>query len=104
MLRAMPSVPPATPAGRHRPPRPPRLLAVLCLTLLGLAGAGCDRRAGCAGDYCGTLVFVATGEPDILLPPASQLAVSADVADQIFLKLADLGMSGNTVGDEDFQP
>jgi len=49
-------------------------------------------------------VFVATGEPDILLPPASQLAVSADIADQIFLKLADLGMSGNTVGDEDFQP
>jgi peptide/nickel transport system substrate-binding protein len=49
-------------------------------------------------------VFVATGEPDILLPPVSQLAVSRDVADQIFLKLADLGMSGNTVGDEDFQP
>jgi peptide/nickel transport system substrate-binding protein len=34
----------------------------------------------------------------------SAAAISRDVADQLFRKLADLGMSGNTIGDEDFQP
>src|SRR5213592_3309226 len=101
MLRGMPTVAPALPPG---PERPARGLASLWLMLLALAGAGCARRGGCAGDYCGTVVFVTTPEPDILLPPASQLVVSRDIADQIFLKLADLGMSGNTVGDTDFQP
>src|SRR6266581_137036 len=101
MLRGMPTVAPALPPG---PERPARGLATLCLMLLALAGAGCARRGGCTGDYCGTVVFVTTPEPDILLPPASQLVVSRDIADQIFLKLADLGMSGNTVGDTDFQP
>src|SRR6266566_9138244 len=101
MLRGMPTVAPALPPG---PERPARGLASLWLMLLALAGAGCARRGGCTGDYCGTVVFVTTPEPDILLPPASQLVVSRDIADQIFLKLADLGMSGNTVGDTDFQP
>ena len=101
MLRGMPTVAPALPPG---PERPARGLATLWLMLLALAGAGCARRGGCTGDYCGTVVFVTTPEPDILLPPASQLVVSRDIADQIFLKLADLGMSGNTVGDTDFQP
>ncbi|HVH10927.1 MAG TPA: ABC transporter substrate-binding protein [Gemmatimonadales bacterium] len=71
--------------------------------LLGLT-AGCARKGGCLGEYCGTLVIAAAGEPDILLPPSSELAVSRDVSDQLFLKLADLGPSGNTIGDEDFQP
>src|SRR5207244_11388114 len=101
MLRGMPTVAAALPP---RPERPARGLASLWLMLLALAGAGCARRGGCTGDYCGTVVFVTTPEPDILLPPASQLVVSRDIADQIFLKLADLGMSGNTVGDTDFQP
>src|ERR1051325_2787 len=111
MLRGMPTVAPALPPG---PERPARGLPTLCLMLLALAGAGCARRGGCTGDYCGTVVFVTTPDPDILLPPApepailfppsSQLVVSRDIADQIYLKLADLGMSGNTVGDTDFQP
>src|SRR6266704_5191705 len=101
MLRGMPTVAPALPPG---PERPARGLASLWLMLLALAGAGCARRGGCTGDYCGTVVFVTTPEPDILLPPASQLVVSRDIADQLFLKLADLGPSGNTIGDEDFQP
>jgi peptide/nickel transport system substrate-binding protein len=71
--------------------------------LLALIGA-CARRGGCAGDYCGTLVIAATGEPDVLIPPVSELAITRDVGDQLFLKLADLGPSGNTIGDEDFQP
>ncbi len=81
---------------------PVRLLLVAGLWLAPLGG--CERRGGCTGEYCGTLVLAAPGEPDILLPPVTQLAISRDVDDQIFLKLADLGTSGNTVGDEDFQP
>ena len=61
-------------------------------------------RSSCTGDYCGALVIAAPGEPDILLPPVAAAAISRDVTDQLFRKLADLGMSGNTIGDEDFQP
>src|SRR5438128_11982944 len=69
-----------------------------------VAVAACGRRGGCTGEYCGTMVIAATGEPDILLPPVSEFATTRDVTEPIFLKLADLGLSGNTVGDEDFQP
>src|SRR5574341_628094 len=82
---------------------PPVHLAALSVTIALLA-AGCERRAGCAGEYCGTLVFVATGQPDILLPPVSDQALARDIFDQIFLKLADVGMSVNTVGERDFEP
>ena len=76
----------------------------LMVALLVLGAPGCARRSGCAGDYCGTLVFVTGSEPDILLPPLTQSSVGRDIHDQIFLKLADLGISMNTVGDEDFEP
>src|SRR5207253_7916668 len=46
----------------------------------------------------------APGEPDILLPAVTQQQYAQDIAGQLFLKLADLGLSENTVGDEDFQP
>src|SRR5439155_6954456 len=58
----------------------------------------------CRGDYCGTLVFAAAGQPDILLPPVSVQGLARDVYQQIFLKLADIGPSMNTLGDHDFQP
>ena len=80
--------------------RPTRLVALAALVLL----ASCERRGGCTGEHCGTLVIAAAGEPDILLPPVSEFATTRDVTEPIFLKLADLGLSGNTVGDEDFQP
>src|SRR2546427_244920 len=88
------------------PIRPPdRLIARLLVAgvLLGSL-ASCARRGARTGDYCGTVVIAAAGEPDILLPPVTELSTSRDVYDQLFLKLADLGMSGNTIGDEDFQP
>src|SRR5437870_6281335 len=74
------------------------------VALLVLGAPGSARRGGCPGDYGGTLVFVTGSEPDILLPPLTQSSVGRDIHDQIFLKLADLGMSMNTVGDEDFEP
>ena len=79
-----------------------RLLIVMGV-LTGLLAA-CQRPPGCSGAYCGTLVITAPGEPDLLLPPVSDLSPARDVTDQIFLKLADLGMSGTTIGEEDFHP
>src|SRR5437870_9662722 len=73
--------------------------ALASLTLV----AGCERPVGCTGEYCGTMVIASGGEPDILLPPVSEFSITRDVTDQLFLKLADLGSSGNTIGDEDFQ-
>src|SRR5438094_876400 len=65
------------------------------LTAAALAGllfvAGCTRKGGCTGDYCGTLVIATGGEPDVLLPVVSDRAITRDVTDQLFLKLADLG-------------
>jgi peptide/nickel transport system substrate-binding protein len=61
-------------------------------------------RADCSGDYCGALVIAAGGEPDILLPPVVVGSTARDVTEQLFRKLADVGMSSNTIGDEDFQP
>src|SRR5260370_6589766 len=79
--------------------RPCRLVLVVALGL-----AACRPSGGCTGAYCGTLVLAAVGEPDILLPTSTQQAVSRDIEDQLFLKLADIGISTNTLGDEDFQP
>jgi len=75
------------------------LASLICVTL----PPGTPRDP-CTGEYCGTLVFASTGEPETLLPPLAQSAVARDVSDQIFLKLADLGLSTNTVGDADFTP
>src|SRR2546423_6323491 len=84
-----------------RPTR--RLTAIAALAGLLLV-AGCTRTGGCTGDYCGTFVIATGGEPDVLLPAVSDRAITRDVTDQLFLKLADLGPSGNTIGDEDFRP
>jgi len=73
-------------------------------SVLLLALVGCERRPGCTGDYCGAFLIVATAQPDVLLPPVTDLQYARDVTDQIFLKLADIGLSENTIGDEDFQP
>jgi peptide/nickel transport system substrate-binding protein len=77
---------------------------VLSVTLAAAGLAACEQPAGCSGDYCGALVFIAGGEPDILFPPVSEQTTARDISDQIFLKLADLGMTTNTVGDEGFEP
>jgi len=86
----------------------PTIRSSFGLAAAALAGlllvAGCARKGGCTGDYCGTLVIATAGEPDILLPAVSDRAITRDVTEQVFLKLADLGPSGNTIGDEDFQP
>jgi len=86
-------------AVRTSPSATVRLAALGVLLLVA-----CARREGCTGDYCGTLVIATAGEPESLLPPVLTAAVAQAVSDQLFLKLADIGPSTNTVGDEDFQP
>jgi peptide/nickel transport system substrate-binding protein len=81
-----------------------RSFSLIAAGLLVGSLIACTARGGCSGDYCGTLVIAALGQPDILLPPITQLAIARDVSDQLFLKLADVGMSANTIGDDDFVP
>jgi peptide/nickel transport system substrate-binding protein len=79
-------------------------MRTLLLLVLTAFVAACEPARGCRGEYCGTLVFATSSEPDILLPPSTSSALSRDVHDQIFLKLADIGMDLNTVGDAGFEP
>ncbi|MGH7700360.1 MAG: ABC transporter substrate-binding protein [Gemmatimonadales bacterium] len=84
---------------------PPRRLPVHAVVLaLAATAAACERPPECAGEYCGTLVFAAAREPDILLPPVTEMTLSRDIYDQIFLKLADVGPALNTYGDDGFEP
>jgi peptide/nickel transport system substrate-binding protein len=76
----------------------------LCIAIATLSLAACARRVGCTGEYCGTLVLASTGQPDILLPPASDDVRANAVFDQVFVKLADLVPSGSTIGDAGFVP
>ena len=80
-----------------------RIPAILVAAAIAVM-AGCGHQSGCTGDYCGTLVFAAPGEPTTLLPPVTDEAHDRDIFDQIFLKLADIGPDGNTVGDQGFEP
>src|SRR6185503_15416822 len=81
-----------------------RSLSPFALLAVLLAVAGCERRGGCTGSDCGTLIMTAIGEPGTLLPASTEDVVANDIGEQLFLKLADVGMSLNTDGDEDFQP
>jgi peptide/nickel transport system substrate-binding protein len=79
-----------------------RRLAPLALVL---AAACASRGSGsCRGEYCGTIVFAALGQPVSLLPPTTDHILDRDISDQIFLKLADVGPDLNTVGDAGFEP
>src|SRR5437762_6739637 len=80
-------------------PSLPSFVVIGVITIIG-----CERRGGCTGANCGTLINAAVAEPGTLLPPSSEDIVANDINEQLFLKLADVGMSENTLGDEDFQP
>jgi len=79
----------------------PRVVACAALLLVGCAGP--PRRAG-DGATGGTLVIVATGDADVLFPPAGAVTTSADVAGLVFSRLADLTFDLNTVDDSGFVP
>src|SRR5437899_11012703 len=86
-------------------PRRLRLpLSISLAALVVVALGACERRGGCTGSYCGTLIDAAIGEPGTLLPPSTEEVLARGIQEQLFLKLADVDLSTNTVGDEDFQP
>ncbi|HTR20100.1 MAG TPA: peptide ABC transporter substrate-binding protein [Gemmatimonadales bacterium] len=76
---------------------------LLFLTLGATASSG-GGRVDCAGDYCGTLLILGIGQPTSLLPPVTDQKLDSDIFDQIFLKLADIGPAGSTLGDSGFEP
>src|SRR5256885_1363816 len=47
------------------------------LAVAALASTGCERRAGCTGPNCGTLINVAVAEPPTLLPPSTEDIVAS---------------------------
>lgn len=77
---------------------------LLMAALFTVATACSNKPEGCNGDYCGTLVIAAPGEPNTLLPPMTNDALDRDIYDQIYLKLADVGPDAGTVGDVGFEP
>lgn len=85
-----------------------RTRSVTLLALL-VAGVGCtgSDQGGPASDEAhvgGTLVIATTSEPNTLLPPAMYTSAEAQIADQIFDALADLGSDLHTSGDSGFSP
>lgn len=75
-------------------------LAVLSLVL----AAACSDRGGDDADTGGTMVISTAADADFLLPPLVDGAVSRQVTDLVFDRLAEIGNGLNTVGDEGFRP
>jgi peptide/nickel transport system substrate-binding protein len=73
----------------------PTLIAAAALS------AACRSEPPCV--ECGTLV-IATGADADLLNPALAQGAGRVVADQLFLKLAEVGLGTNTMGDSGFVP
>lgn len=68
---------------------------------LGVGLVACEPEAPCP--ECGVLVIASGADADVLLPVFAQ-GVGRAVSDQLFLKLADVGLEANTVGDSGFVP
>ena len=86
--------------------------AVLLLALCATAPiAGCGRgdapppaARGDVGAVGGTLVLTVPGAPGSLLPPHVRTIPSKQITDLVYERLAEIGPSLNTIGDEDFTP
>src|SRR6266478_173388 len=76
----------------------PFLATALVVGALG----GCRETGKCQD--CGTMVTVVTGDADVLVPAFTGTNIGYQVGDMVFLKLADLGLSLNTLGDSGFVP
>jgi peptide/nickel transport system substrate-binding protein len=80
-------------------------LRILPLALLAACSSGGDAPAtATAGSPGGTVVIATAGEPDNLLPPITVSNPGQQVNDLIYQKLATIGDSLNTVGDDGFVP
>ncbi len=85
-----------------------RLRTLVAVAAL-VAGAGCSGgdRTGAASDQGtvgGTLVLATTADPAHLLPVLVKGTEEAQISDQIFDRLADIGPELNTIGDAGWTP
>ena len=78
------------------------LLPLLAFLLTGCPGERAARTPAAASG--GTLVIVAPGDADVLLPPVASTQLAAHVTERIFPRLADLKIGLNTVDDSGFAP
>jgi len=78
-----------------------RLASILSISVLL---AGCEVAIDCPTDWCGTIVVTSGAEAGTLFPPNYVFDVDLSLDDLIFEKLADVGPTMNTIGDEDFIP
>jgi peptide/nickel transport system substrate-binding protein len=78
--------------------------SAIVIFALSLGCTACTRRGGCRGEYCGAVVIAGIGQATSLLPPVTDQSLDRDIYDQIFLKLADVGPDGNTIGEAGFEP
>ncbi|MDF1506154.1 ABC transporter substrate-binding protein, partial [Roseisolibacter sp. H3M3-2] len=93
------------PRSRPRPGATARRLAALTLVAAcGGEGARDTRDTRDAGANGGTLVIATVGDPDLIVPPLVTSLAGAQVASQLFDRLAEIGPALNTVGDQGFRP
>lgn len=78
--------------------------SLLPISAIILALAGCRAAPPCPTGSCGTAVIGTPGQPLTLFPPLAKLDLSNQIDGQLFLTLAALGPSMNTIGDSGFIP
>lgn len=74
------------------------------LFLVFAVACSTDRGAAPAGDTGGTLVIAVGGDPETLFPPLASTTTAQVVGDLVYDRLAEIGDSLGTVGDQGFQP
>ncbi len=71
--------------------------------ILTVAGfSGCSPELSCDSGWCGTVIVSGRAVQSLFPPQPQPLDVDLGIADLIFSKLAEVGPSGNTIGDTDF--
>ena len=81
-----------------------RILPGVAILLGALACRGDDSSSANDSEYGGTLVISTGADAAGLMPPVIRTIQENTVVDIIFERLAEPGMSLNSVGDEDFTP
>src|SRR5690242_13169328 len=63
-----------------------------------------DKAAAPSTEKGGTLVIAVGGDPETLFPPLASTTTAQLVGDLVYDRLAEIGDSLSTVGDQGFQP
>jgi peptide/nickel transport system substrate-binding protein len=76
----------------------------LLVSLLILGACGTGERTASNAATGGTLVISVPGDAATFFPPQVYEATGADIRDQLYDRLADIGDDLNTIGDKGFKP